>query len=342
MAASNESPASRQHVSEPHIPAETLGLIPVDKDDASDCGTEYPESDVSLGDCLPYPDALEAPPETVNRAAFREEASKQPEEHQTADVRHQQANICDELPLEAAHEDEGKQLASEQNEQQGGKSISQAPKAVPFTETQYPDVEDSLAEDFNKPAVDTDSLDQPKQSHVREGSPPGARSHSNASIAASDQPIQQAEITSGTQYPDWEDYELEEAHAAASPQPPAPCQDVREDAPAATQYPDFEEDDPLGQNALAQALQEAPNSVARELRIEGDEDALPAATQYPDLDEEEENHSQGQSHEHAGAAVESQMEEDNAPDAHSDFEAELDDFLAEQVNSTCLWCMQYC
>ena len=207
---------------------------------------------------------------------------------------------------------------------------------MPFTETQYPDVEESLAEDFNKPAVDTDSLDQLKQSHVREESPPDARSHSDASIAASDQPVQQAEIISGTQYPDWEDDELEEAHTAASLQPPALCQDVMEGAPAATQYPDFEEDEPLGQNDLAQALQEAPNSIARELHIHGDEDALPAATEYPDLDEEEENHSQGQSHEHAGAAVDPQIEEDNAPDAHSDFEAELDDFLAEQVNSTCL------
>lgn len=346
-----------------------------DKDDASVCSTEYPESEVSLGDCLLDPDAAAASPGRADAATAVEVAP--------TDV-----DICpaaaDVQKWEAAEADK-QEGASQQERQQDCLSISKAAEDAPPIETQYPEFEESFAEDFREPAPDVEDPPWSIQNQERQDLLPEAPCNSIITATAADPPEQQAEDVAGTQYPDWEDDESANSEADAAPCLPAPdskqegnglrdnnkglSDKSKEDAvPTATQYPDIEDDDLPPQGAVQEAppnshtspqaevqedealiatqypdiedddiphpvpaqaasdLQEPPQNSSRVLQADAAENEAPTATQYPDLDEED-SLSQSQPQQH----VRAEPEEDIAPDAHSDFDAELDEFLAEQV-----------
>ena len=361
-----------------------------DQDAASDCGTEYPESEVSLGDCLPHPDDPTFSPGSADPAAAAEQAPERPRDYQT--IAEFQSQKAVELQRHARH-----QNFSQQDRQQDGKEASQPAEDAHFTETQYPDVEESRAEDVDQPANITSDPLWSKQDPASKELLNQAKRHATdtATATVSDHPEERAENITGTQYPDWEDdesaYPKAEAEACSPasnlqqtfnalqdgsdhqpgnsredempaatqypdiedddlPSPsaaqaaqiaPAPQEapqsshsplqtDAEDEVPLATQYPDIEDDGPPCQDAaeIAPGLRGGPQTISRDLQADGGEDEVPNATQYPDLDEDD-SLSQSQPQYHARA----EPEEDIAPDAHSDFDAELDDFLAEQVFS---------
>ena len=358
-----------------------------DQDGASACGTEYPESEVSFGDYLPQPCSRPtASPGRADQDSAEDQAPKYPRSCQiTGDVQSLEPAEAD---RHARH-----QKFNQQDRQQSCERSSQPAEDPRFTETQYPDIEESLAEDFRQPADNASDAPWSEQDQMKKDLPIQAQQNTFPTdpATAGDHPEQQTETITGTQYPDWEDDESACPEADAEPCPPDPelqqatnalqdgsdnllgnCrgnkvlaatqypdieadglpspnaahkawtaseeapqsshspldQDAEDDEPLATQYPDIEDEGlPCEDAALpASGRQEAPESSGRGLQMHASEDEVPAGTQYPDLDEED-SLSQSQLRQPGTA----DPEEDIAPDAHSDFDAELDDFLAEQV-----------
>lgn len=379
-----------------------------EKDDlvASECGTEYPESEGSLEEDLgalsaePIPRYLSSPPynlaypgqtpidhsnytpkEVAQTSNQRGLSSEDRGEHDLKKVSESmgQPNGGQQKPAEQIEEG-GKQTGTEQGLQL---------QETPFSATQYPVLEETSALEateqlresqrasaspevskfWNAPALEEGRGAQAgaQQCPTGRSSPTPSqpcKGTENSQIGAKEKPqngtaaIRDAEgkEAAATQYPDIEEVELiglpietQQIGRGGKKDPVvSTTADGRgpfegEDAgPTCTQYPNLDDEDfDLDLPVEHPSINREGNSQGNHpkgslpgggmgLEAERGEDQEPAATQYPDIDEEDFT-DLVTSRPEVAAPSGAMDRDEREPDAYSDFDAELDDFLAEQV-----------
>lgn len=305
------------------------GLADVPCGMASECETEYPESDISLDAC--HPDAAV----NFDIAKRTNESGLQP-----TDQSREMELAC--KPIDRSQSNGARTITH------GKDATSLNVVNVAPSTTQYPDTED------------IEGLDAYLESDVGPAEPDPQNSTPDAPPAekgigklgqsgpGSSQPLhqQQEEAVSETQYPelDEEDSAEPETHArrqhvlqtsaqAENVSDPAPA-DENGDLPTETQYPDLEEESDVCKGGSADGGEGPAPTAERAFPgqpvggspepVEPDEqEREPAGTQYPDLDDDDMDFQPDVREPEAAAG--------SPHDAQADFDAELDQFLAEQV-----------